>query len=133
MDQGQQFDMWGIAEVMGHRRFAGRITEQTIAGAALVRVDIPEVVLDVDRDCMEKTVATYSKLFGVGSIYCITPTTEDVARRAAAELAKWENTNPIPVALPVERQIPASAGAPHGTGGDDFEVVADDADDYPPM
>jgi hypothetical protein len=122
-EQGERFDMWGIAEVMGHRRFAGHITEQTLAGSALVRVDVPEVVVQIGwgPPPQFKTAPAYSKLIGVGSIYCITPTTEDVARRAAAELAKYEG-DPIPVSLPVDRQIPASVVT---------EAEVDDEDDLP--
>jgi hypothetical protein len=121
----------GIAEVMGHKRFAGHITEQVIAGAALVRVDVPEVVVRTNYADPPtfKTVAGYSKLIGVGSIYCITPTTEEVARRAATELARYDS-DPLPVALPAERQIPASVGATtvEALTDDDFEDNDDDED-----
>lgn len=86
----EKFDTWGVLEVMGHKRYAGRITEQTIAGAALVRVDVPPAV-----DSHGQLVAEYSKMFGVGSVYCLTPTTEAVARRVAEQLARWENANPF--------------------------------------
>src|SRR4051812_12223703 len=95
MEQTERFETWGILEIMGHKRYAGRITEQVIAGSALIRVDVPEA-----KDVSQNPVPAYSKMFGVGSVYCLTPTTEDVARRAAAKLAEWENTTPIPVQLP---------------------------------
>lgn len=102
MNTPPTFDAWGIVEVMGHKRFAGHITEQQIAGAALVRVDVPEVT-----NRRGETVSEYSKLIGVGSVYCITPTTEEVARKAARELANYD-ADPLPVYIPEERQLPAS-------------------------
>lgn len=122
MEPGEKFDSWGIAEVMGHKKYAGRITEQTIAGAALVRVDVPAVTT-----ARGEAVAEYSKLIGVGSIYMITPTTEEVARRAAAVLANYD-TNPLPVYIPEERQL-AAAGNVEADDDDDFEFNDDHEDD----
>lgn len=119
----EKFDSWGIAEVLGHKRFAGRITEQSIAGAAFVRVDVPEVEVrdyHVQPEGM-RTVAPYTKYIGAGSIYMITPTTEEVARKAAISIAQWDG-DPIPVRMPEERQIPATTG-PHDE--DDFEAETD--------
>ena len=112
--QPQPFDQWGIVEVMGHKRYAGHITEQQIAGAALVRVDVPEVTL-ANRD-VERTIPAYSKLVGVASIYCVTPTTEEIARQAARELARYD-ADPLPVYIPEQRQLAAAS------------VVASDASD----
>lgn len=105
MEQPQAFDQWGIVEVMGHKKFSGHITEQQIAGAALVRVDVPEVV-----NARGETVPAYSKLVGVASVYCITPTTEEVARKAAQALAAYE-TDPLPVYIPAERQLAATTSS----------------------
>lgn len=65
---------------MGHRRFAGFVTEETIGGQAFVRVDVPE------STCSNGTLPAFTKLFGAGAIYCITPCTEETARAFAAEL-----------------------------------------------
>lgn len=118
-DQEQEkFDQWAIVEVMGHKKYAGRVTEQQIAGAGLVRVDVPEVKVG------EKVHPSYSKLIGPSSIYCITPVTEELARKAAARIA-YESGDPIPVYIPAERQIPATVGAEP----DDAEFEPDDFDD----
>ena len=37
----EKFDQWGIIELFGHQRTAGRLTEEMIAGSNLLRVDIP--------------------------------------------------------------------------------------------
>src|SRR5438270_10021519 len=96
-DPNEKFDQWAIVEVMGHKKYAGRVTEQQIAGAGLVRVDVPEVKVG------EKTHPPFSKLIGPASIYCITPVTEELARKAATRIA-YESGDPIRVYIPQERQ-----------------------------
>ena len=65
--------LWGILELMGHVRLAGRITEESRFGVALGRIDIP------------KTDGTFTpQYFGGSSIYRLTPTTEEIARSVAA-------------------------------------------------
>lgn len=67
-----QFCQWGVVEVMGHRRFAGFITVESIAGP-MIRVDVPRVE---DRPA-------FTKYLSPQSIYAVTPTSEAVARDAA--------------------------------------------------
>jgi hypothetical protein len=94
MDNAEKFDAWAIVEAMGFKKLAGHVTEQSIAGASLIRVDVPEVVIG------DRTYPAYSKLIGAGSIYMITPTDEDTARKAAKVLA--QGNDPIPVYIPPE-------------------------------
>lgn len=68
-----QFEAWGIVEIMGHQRIAGRISEQAIGGTAFVRVDVPA---SEDRQA-------FTKMFGSGAIYAISITSEETARVAA--------------------------------------------------
>jgi hypothetical protein len=110
------FDQWGIVEVMGHKKYAGHITEETIAGAAFVRVDVPELVLANGEK--ERTLASFTKFVGPGSIYMIHPTTEEIARKAAREIGRYDS--PLPVQIPVERQLPATT-APADDVDDDVE------------
>lgn len=116
------FDQWGIVEVMGHKKYAGHITEQVIGGASLIRVDVPEVALTTERN-----VPPYSKLIGAGSIYMITPTSEEVARKAAIRLAQTEGS-PIPVYIPEDRQLAATASVVE-PNGDDFGPEHDEDED----
>lgn len=67
------FEEWGIVEVMGHQRFAGHLTEQTICGVSFLRVDVPAI----------GNRPAFSKMIGAGAIFAITPTTEEAARAAA--------------------------------------------------
>lgn len=73
-NENKSFDEWAVVEVMGHVTYAGRVTEQSIGGGSFIRVDVPSVN---DRP-------QFTKILGHGSIYCITPCTESVAREAAA-------------------------------------------------
>ncbi len=67
---GESFDAWAIVELMGHRKLAGRVSEQIIAGAPLLRIDVP--------DC--ETVPGFTTYYGASSIYSLTPTTETICR-----------------------------------------------------
>jgi hypothetical protein len=113
-------ECWAIVEILGHKKFAGYVTEQSIGGAGLIRVDVPET------EQLERSTKPYSKLIGVGSIYCITPCTEEIARACATQLERW--SNPIPVDLPTQRQLHAGVAS-------DAEIVGgdDDDDDYRPF
>ncbi len=76
------FDEWVILELMGHRRLAGHLREQEIAGEGFLR-------LDVYPGPSEEPIAT--QFYRPGAVYCITPTTERIARQVA------EGTDPGPV------------------------------------
>lgn len=87
----ESFNQWGILELMGHVRLAGRITEESHFGAALGRIDIPS------------GDGFTTQYFGGGSIYRLTPTTEDIARSVAAHnqpqpVARWELSARVPEA-----------------------------------
>lgn len=65
------FAQWCILELMGHRRLGGYLTETTIAGTGMLRIDIP-------------SDPPVTQLYSPSSVYCITPTTEEIARAIAA-------------------------------------------------
>lgn len=73
--EARQFEAWAIVEVMGHRQFAGFVTEQALGGASFVRVDVPE----------SDGLPAFTKLLGAGSIYAITPCTEETAKAFACK------------------------------------------------
>lgn len=68
----ETFDSWCVVEIMGHDRYAGRVTEQTIGGCAFVRIDVPE----------SDGQPAFTKLFGQGAIFSLTPVSEEIARAA---------------------------------------------------
>ncbi len=95
MEQQQSnFEAWCIVELYGHNRIAGRVSEQVIGGAAMVRVDVPEVQQEAyrlnhetsERERYMETIAPFTKFFGQGAIYAITPTTQEIATAIAARL-----------------------------------------------
>jgi hypothetical protein len=72
----QKFEAWGLLELFGHQRLAGRLSEQAIGGCSFIRIDVPAV-----GDAPE-----YTRFFTNGAIYGMTVTSEDVARRIAESL-----------------------------------------------
>jgi hypothetical protein len=83
--ESEKFDEWAILELMGHRRLAGKVTESAILGGALLRIDIPG-----ENGKIEST-----QFYGPHAIYCLTPTTEDIAKAVAAQshpepVTRWE-------------------------------------------
>lgn len=100
-DKSSEF--WGILELMGHVRLAGRISEEEKFGGKLGRIDIPRPSL---KDCpackgqlltdgsecpVEGCGGFTTQFFNASSIYRLTPTTEEVARHVAV------NCQPSPV------------------------------------
>lgn len=76
---------WAILELMGHRKLGGLIEEAEIAGASFIRIDVPGE--------SEEIIAT--QFYSASAIYCITPTTEDMARAVAIysrpePVSRWE-------------------------------------------
>lgn len=98
----ESYEGWAIVEIMGHRRLAGYCRGQVMYGGTFLRID-----------CYEGTseTATGTQFYGAGSVYCLTPTTEETARRVASSLRM-----PEPVAL---WEIPKQAALTAGTGADE--------------
>lgn len=82
MDETAKFNCWCLIELFGHSRIAGRVTEQVIAGAGFVRVDVPE--LPAVGQCKPRTA--FTRMFGTGAIYSITPVDEGTACAAAQSM-----------------------------------------------
>lgn len=83
-EQNNGFKSWALVEVMGHKKYAGFVSEEEIGGQSFVRVDVPAIADDKKESARE----AFSKFIGPSSIYCITPVTEDVARAMVVDLAK---------------------------------------------
>lgn len=77
------FEAFCIVEIMGHQVIAGKVSEETHFGAPLMRVDVPKSSKREGFTCY----------YGGGSIYKITPTTEEIVR------AFVEKQDPQPVML----------------------------------
>ncbi len=78
-----KFSAWAIIEVMGHTRKSGRVTEETIAGAPMLRVDVPSSATD-----LEKFTTHY---LSAQSIFQIHPCDENTARLSAVADGKRES------------------------------------------
>lgn len=97
-----KFEGWAIVEVFGHQRYAGYVSTQVFGTAAMFRVDVP--ALPEREDTLKSqewidghyrptgtkvkrgAVQAYTKLFGVGAIYSMTPCTEAAAVRAVESM-----------------------------------------------
>jgi hypothetical protein len=85
------FREWAILELMGHR-LAGHVSEATIGGAPFLRIDIP-------RADGQPPITQY---YSGSSVYALTPTSEALAKRAAAlfrpaPVNRWELASVDPV------------------------------------
>lgn len=67
----EKFEAWGLVELMGHQRVAGRLSEQPLGGGNLLRVDIPN----------GETFRT--AYYGASAIYAVHITDEAAARKLA--------------------------------------------------
>lgn len=98
---------WAIVELFGHQRIIGQIGEQQIGGETFIRVDVPQV----------GDTPAFTKLYGKGAIYAMTPITEGLAREAL-EAMKPVPFNPYDLPrLPIPRRI---------IEADDFDLEDDD-------
>jgi hypothetical protein len=112
------FDEWAIVEIMGRLKLAGRVSEASLFGTALCRVDV--YVGDAE-------LPTMTRMFGGSSIYCVTPCDEATARAFALghqpePVARWELAAPAP----------AVSRATQERFDDDFPEDQDDEDDEAP-
>jgi hypothetical protein len=85
----QKTDQWAICELFGHSRIAGRISEQVFGGAALVRVDVPELTYTEQRYGQPErtvTIPAHTRSFGGAAIYSINWTDEAGAKIAAQSI-----------------------------------------------
>jgi hypothetical protein len=109
--QALPIQSWAIVELMGHVRLAGMITEENHFGAVVGRVDIPQE---------DGTAVT--QFFGGGSIYRLTPTTEEIARAIALQ----DKPKPIqPWELHLSLPKPPAGDDRDDDGDDDEEALRD--------
>lgn len=101
-EQTTKFEGWAVVEVFGHQRYAGFVTTQAFGQAVMFRVDVPPLEerervtksyeyidgqnVPPGSTVKESAVQGYTKLFGVGAIYGITPCTQEAAVKAVAAM-----------------------------------------------
>lgn len=90
MTEQAEFKTRAIVEVMGHNEFAGFVSSETIAGAAMLRVDVPATT----------KYSGFTKYLSTSAIYGISPCSEQTAR------ARAESQNGTPFSSwNVEQQV----------------------------
>lgn len=146
---------WAIIELMGHRRLAGYVQEVEVAGQGMLRLDVPDhpwrngctcgsadpESLDHEKhnhtcqmfradDDLEPRDVIATQFYSPSALYCLTPTTEEIARGLA------QRAKPAPVARYELPAPPAPTTAnPEGTGTpacDDCGHLLSDHDDHDP-
>lgn len=81
--QSEKFELHAIVELFGHQKMAGKVCEETIGGATMIRIDVPETKLQ----------PKFTRFMHINAIYAINPVTEEVATAMANRI----NTKPIDV------------------------------------
>lgn len=109
-------DTWAIVEMLGHRRLAGRVREVQLAGAGMLRLDIPAAGTDPAR----------TQYISPASLYALHPCGEPTARAAAAQwrpdpVQRWELPG---LAKPVDAEL-VDGGRPNLDDGSDPWDVGD--------
>lgn len=71
-----KFEQWALVEIMGRQRIVGKVTEAVIAGAGMLRVDVPD----------GKGGVKMTRFYSPASVYCISPVTQEIAVQMAARI-----------------------------------------------
>lgn len=104
-------EFWAIIELFGHARIAGKVSEASIGGCSFIRVDVPAVEMQ----------AAFTRYFGNGAIYSITPCSEELVRLAAKSI----QAAPVTIYIPEIKALPSF----HDDDGDFHDVDYDDETD----
>ena len=72
----EKFEVHAIVELFGHNKIAGKVTEQTLGGSTMIRIDVPNT----------KSSPAFTRLLHINAIYAINPVTEEVATQYAENL-----------------------------------------------
>lgn len=88
MTDHEKFDSWAVVELFGHQQIAGRVTEASIGGCSFLRVGVPDQPAIEKRDyySAQPALPAYTRYFGQGAIYAMTPCSEAAARSVATRI-----------------------------------------------
>lgn len=120
-----KFETWAIVELFGHNKIAGKVSEQTIGGSSMVRVDVP------DTEASPK----FTRLLNVSAIYAINPVTEEVAvgyagRLQSKPIEAWD-AREVLKRIDEMKKLNAPVSEPHGGAGFDGPEDDDDEETHP--
>ncbi len=140
------FEGWAIVEIFGHQRYAGYVTTEAFGQAVLFRVDVPALAprervtkaglyhpttgqyLPPGTTVTEDAVPGFTKLFGTGAIYAMTPCTEEAALKAVEAIQSRPLLKVTPPAQPALSAAVVDRDA-FGVGPDDDNDDDDDDGD----
>lgn len=131
------FEGWAVVEVFGHQRYAGFVTTEAFGQAVLFRVDVPPLAerervtkhygYDDDGKSIppgsivkESEVQGYTKYFGPGAIYAMTPCSQEAAEKAV------ESAQPRKVSLVKLAPEANVLALPDGSDDDSNDEAQDD-------
>ena len=117
------FEGWAILELMGHRRLAGYVQEVELAGQGFLRLDVPGY-LHTEPSGEQEERGGATQFYSPGSVYALTPTTEEIARALA------EKSRPQPVH---RWELPAAAPAPDSEPFDEAVLDLDEDEERIPF
>lgn len=108
-DEQSAYESWSILELMGHRRLGGFVRAVQVAGAGMLRIDVP-------GDVEGETHST--QFYPPSSVYCLTPVSEAAARIVAKSsrpepVSRWELPQPKAEARCAKCGLPWSAVCGH--------------------
>lgn len=69
---------WCIVEIFGHRKLGAQCREVPVAGGVMLRCDIPG----------GEGIEPFTQFYGASALFCVTPTSETLARAVAARYAQ---------------------------------------------
>lgn len=73
-------EIWALVEIFGHRRHFGRVTEVEKFGTKMLRIDVPAAAA---APLLGEAESFETFFYGGGSIFGMTPMTEEACRKAA--------------------------------------------------
>ncbi|MFZ5833597.1 MAG: hypothetical protein ACOY3P_26210 [Planctomycetota bacterium] len=68
-------ETWAVVEVMGHSRYAGRVSQDSTFGPGMLRVEVPA--------CEELGLPAFDKWLSAASLFAVTPCSREFAIAAA--------------------------------------------------
>lgn len=104
-------ETWAVVEVMGHARYAGRVSQHNALGGAFIRVQVPAL----------ENIPAFEKILSPQAIFAITPCTEAMARECAR---RFQSTPFTLLDIPELVRRPRSLGQylEHEGGQDEDEL-----------
>lgn len=143
MEQPQSsFEGWAILEIFGHQRYAGYVTTQAFGQAVLFRVDVPLLgerervtkhgeyasggYVPPGATVKDEAIQGYTKFFGPGAIYAMTPCTQDAAEKA---LAAMQTRKVSLISLPPDAALPPASDSDEDELYNDAEPEEDDEEE----